>query len=89
MHPDGGIRVRAFSAPDTKLVDMPRASLKPGPTREEKIYITEEFECRYWMRKLDVTYEELLRAVREVGPMVTDVKRYLETQDSSEKSEDH
>jgi hypothetical protein len=62
---------------------MPTRSTKSGPTRQERIYITEDFECRYWTMKLNVTYEELLEAVQKVGPMVADVRRYLGKDENS------
>lgn len=41
------------------------------------IYVGEEWECRWWSDRLGVSPEALKAAVREVGPMVRDVERYV------------
>lgn len=63
---------------------MPPPSKQQAP-RAEKIYITEEFECRFWSRKLHTTPEELMEIVKKVGPYVSDVRKALEKQSSKVK----
>ena len=43
----------------------------------QRIDVAREQECRYWSEKLGVSPERLRRAVKEVGPLVEDVKRHL------------
>lgn len=47
------------------------------PEDGEKININQSWEVRDWAAKLNVTEEELKKAVRKVGHMVKDVKRHL------------
>jgi hypothetical protein len=42
-----------------------------------RIAINEEYEVRYWTKKLDVTEEELDEAVRAVGNRADKVEEYL------------
>ena len=57
---------------------MPAPAPRSNIVRPEKIYITEEFECRFWSRKLHTTPERLMEVVAKVGPYVADVRRELE-----------
>jgi hypothetical protein len=41
------------------------------------IFLSAEWERRWWCQKLSVTTDTLQAAVRQVGPMVDDVERYL------------
>jgi hypothetical protein len=43
----------------------------------QRIDVHREQDCRYWSDKLGVSPERLRRAVREVGPLVEDVRRHL------------
>jgi hypothetical protein len=56
---------------------MPDDKAKTGPADDTRINIGEDYEVRYWTRELGVTPEKLKETVREVGPMVDDVKRKL------------
>jgi hypothetical protein len=42
-----------------------------------RINVHEEHEVRYWTKELNVTREELERAVKAVGVMAADVRKYL------------
>jgi hypothetical protein len=48
-----------------------------GPADGTRINIHEPLEVDYWCRELGVTPEQLRQAVRQVGVMVADVRRYL------------
>lgn len=50
---------------------------KRGKADRIRIAVTQRHELRHWCAALGVTQERLREAVREVGPMVADVKRYL------------
>lgn len=56
---------------------MPDDKTKTGPADDKRINVHEDYELRYWTRELGVTPEKLKDTVREVGPMVDDVKRKL------------
>jgi hypothetical protein len=43
----------------------------------KRIDISEDYECRYWSKKFNVTPEDLKRLIEKVGPMVKDVEREL------------
>jgi hypothetical protein len=53
-----------------------RDKAKSAPDRRI-VYVTEDWECRWWSEKLGVPVERLRAAVREVGPMVGDIERHL------------
>jgi hypothetical protein len=42
-----------------------------------RINVHEEHEVRYWTKELNVTREELERAVKAVGVMAADVRKHL------------
>jgi hypothetical protein len=42
-----------------------------------RINVHEEHEVRYWTKELNVTREELERAVKAVGVMVAEVRKHL------------
>jgi hypothetical protein len=50
---------------------------KTGKPDRDRINVHEPYELRDWSEKFGVTPEKLKDAVREVGPMVDDVKRKL------------
>lgn len=56
------------------MPDDPRKRGKPDRIR---INVNQRHELRYWAAALGVTQERLREAVRQVGPMVAAVKRYL------------
>ncbi|MYN24805.1 DUF3606 domain-containing protein [Duganella levis] len=56
---------------------MPDDLNKRGPLDRVRINVHEEHELRYWTRELNVTADELSRAVAAVGVMAEDVRKYL------------
>ena len=56
---------------------MPDDRTKTGPADDKRVNVHEDYELRYWSDKFSVTHDQLKAAVREVGPMVDDVKRRL------------
>jgi hypothetical protein len=48
-----------------------------GPRNRRVVYLAQEWECRWWSDKLGVSTTALRAAVRQVGPMVTDIERHL------------
>jgi len=50
---------------------------KIGKPDRIRININEGYEKEYWKKELDVSGQQLAGAVRVVGPMVKDVKKYL------------
>jgi len=50
---------------------------RTGPEDPKKININQDWEVRYWCKELGVTAEELVEAVKAVGPMVEDVRAYV------------
>ncbi len=50
---------------------------KRGKPDRIRINIHEDYEKDYWKKALDVSGQQLAAAVRKVGPMVKDVKKYL------------
>ena len=43
----------------------------------QRIDVNQEHECRYWSNKFGVSAERLRQAVKQVGPLVEDVRNYL------------
>ncbi len=50
---------------------------KTGKADDTRINVHQEHEVQYWTKELEVTREQLEEAVRQVGVMVEDVRRYL------------
>jgi hypothetical protein len=50
---------------------------KTGREDDTRINVHQDYELQYWNKKLGVTREQLKDAVRIVGPLVRDVKKYL------------
>jgi hypothetical protein len=50
---------------------------KRGKPDRIRINVNEDYEKTYWKKELDVSGQQLAAAVRKVGPMVKDVKKYL------------
>lgn len=48
-----------------------------GEQNGNRIDVSKERECRYWSKKFGISPERLKQAVRQVGPMVSDVERLL------------
>lgn len=58
---------------------MPDDPLKTGQADRDRISVQQAHEIAYWTQALDCTEEELKEAVRNVGHMADDVRRYFET----------
>ena len=50
---------------------------KTGKPDRDRINVSEDYELRDWSKKFGVTPERLKEAVAEVGPMVSDVAKYI------------
>lgn len=48
-----------------------------GPQDAARINVNQTYEVRYWCGVLNCTEQQLRDAVKVVGPMVADVRRYL------------
>jgi len=51
--------------------------LAKGPCDRSVIYVGQPLDCRWWSERFGVTSDALKDAVREVGPMVTDIERHF------------
>ncbi len=56
---------------------MPDDLTRRQPEDPKRINTSEAWEVNYWSKLFNVTPEQLKQAVKEVGPMVDDVKRHL------------
>jgi len=56
---------------------MPDDLKNRGKGDDSRININQIHEVAYWTKTLNVTAGKLAEAVKAVGPMVKDVKRYL------------
>lgn len=56
---------------------MPDNLKDTGKRDDSRINVNEPYEVQYWTKTLGVTADKLKEAVRAVGPMVKDVKKYL------------
>ncbi len=56
---------------------MPDDLTRRKPEDPTKINVNQSWEIEYWTKKLGVTEQQLRTAVKAVGPLVKDVKRYL------------
>lgn len=65
------------------MSDKPRQC---GEQDGQRIDISQEHECRYWSEELGIAPERLKEAVRQVGPMVSDIKRLLRSRIEESKS---
>ena len=43
----------------------------------DRVDVSAEHECQFWLKRFNVTYPELAAAVRTVGARVTDLKRHF------------
>jgi len=50
---------------------------KTGKADDSRININESYELQYWSEKLNVTREELKKAVETAGPLVEDIENYF------------
>lgn len=53
----------------------------PGPEDGKRISLTEAHEVAYWTKALNITEEQLGKAVAAVGHMAKDVRIYLDGQE--------
>jgi hypothetical protein len=51
--------------------------LKTGRADDSRINIKESYELQYWSENLNVSQEELKKAVESAGPLVEDVRDYF------------
>jgi len=57
---------------------MPDNVKRPGPEDRTKININQDYEVGYWMATLGISDQDVLeRAVKTVGPLVTNVRKWL------------
>lgn len=59
------------------MTTMPDDPTKRGKADRDRINVNEAYELRDWSRSLGCTEQQLKDAVKKVGVMVADVKRYL------------
>jgi hypothetical protein len=59
---------------------MPSDDLMPGPADPTRIDIQASAEMRHWVREFGPSAMQLKEAVRSVGPLVSDVRAYLQKQ---------
>ena len=52
---------------------------KRGPQDAARVNVHEEHEVRYWTQKFGVSKEQLVAAVKAVGPMAKDVEAKLKS----------
>jgi Protein of unknown function (DUF3606) len=57
---------------------MPDNLNRRGPEDPNKINLKQDHEVSYWTGFLGVSKDVLQRAVRAVGPMVKDVRKWLQ-----------
>ena len=50
---------------------------KTGKADDSRINVNESYELQYWSKKFNVSEERLREAVKAVGPLVSDVEKYL------------
>jgi hypothetical protein len=61
---------------------MPDNLKRREPEDPTKININQAYEVGYWMQSLGISDEDVLRrAVRDVGPLVTNVRKWLREND--------
>ena len=56
---------------------MPDDLKRKGPEDTKKININQKHEIEYWSTRFGVTKEQLIKAVKKVGPLVKKVEQYL------------
>jgi hypothetical protein len=50
-----------------------------GPQDRARINVNEAWELKYWSKELNVDPDRLKALVQKVGPMVSDVRRALQS----------
>jgi hypothetical protein len=61
-----------------KRLFMPDNLKNTGKQDDSRINVNQDHEVTYWTKELGVTAEKLREAVKAVGPMVKDVRKYLD-----------
>jgi hypothetical protein len=56
---------------------MPDNLKNTGQQDDERINVNQPWELRDWAKKLKISKEKLIEVVKQVGPMVKDVKKFL------------
>jgi hypothetical protein len=56
---------------------MPDNLKNTGKKDDQRINVNQIFELQYWAIKLGISMEKLVEVVKQVGPMVKDVKKFL------------
>jgi hypothetical protein len=69
--------VRLLDAAIQEAANRQARELAKGPRDRSVVYVAQEWECRWWSDKLGVSQDVLRSTVRRVGPMISDVERYL------------
>lgn len=59
---------------------------KTGKADDIRINIAQDHEVDYWSGQLGISRQELLDAVTAAGPMVEDLKEYLNQRSSGRKT---
>ena len=62
---------------------------KRGQPDHIRISTGDNYELRYWKKELGVSGQQVVGAVRAVGPMVADVKAYLQRKKNRDASRQH
>ena len=57
-------------------------SIRGGQDRT-RVNMDQDYEARYWSEKWGVSQEELRSAVKQVGPMVSDLEKHFGSRQSS------
>jgi hypothetical protein len=72
--PEAGMAFAAAQSPQERAMDDPNKRNSPDSKR---INVHEDHEVRYWTAALNVSPEELKKAVQAVGTMADDVRKYF------------
>jgi hypothetical protein len=67
-------------------VTMADDPTKRGGQDRARVSVEQEHEARYWAGKWGVTEAELRAAVKQVGPMVSDLERHFGSSRTSRSS---
>ena len=74
----GTLANNIHSTPSTKILEPNMADDPTKRARDnDRIDVSQDYECRYWSEKWNISPEELKRAVSKAGVMVKDVAREL------------
>lgn len=68
---------RLLDAARGEAANIHARELARGPRDGNVVYLGQQWERRWWTDRFGVSTEALTAAVRQVGPMVSDVERYF------------